>query len=953
MSEIGKFRLLNGVDAEVVAALATGAGQVVRIAKDTILFAPGEKSDRVFFVLPEPARQGTGPEPQVELVLPTDGASEAIRFPRIGAGDVFGELEFGLDGLAGTAPPRVTRAVALTPLKLLAVPGHALLAAVAASPLLRQRLVATMVRRMVDVLSNQTVEQHAHPEVALANKMVALAHDEGVFHGNLVRFRRPLKQAELGAMLDLGREQTNHWLNEWERAGLLSVGRPTEPLEILDFRRLDLISTVKSGRIGQAAEVTLAQVLLRESEDGSELRLAPQLTEDALARQLGATRGAVASILRTWSSLRIVDRATGAIEILDIAGLYFFADAERMRDRHLLDEVLAEIDADLGKGDLVRARNLGYDFLKHLPASPELRHRVALATARAQSFEEALRVLSAAELLMQADDSMDLLRGRVVAGLMEPRKQARPALAEEDSEADEEATPHFLLRRSHGLVEDIALIPAKIAKERAFACAAPLRAAQAALAAGLYERVHAFTRGEYPGINAAMLHQVAGNAKNAQRLARRLLGDLGAKTSGYWTEACKGEARFILGEAASAEAHFRSAAAAADASDDRLAATRLQLTRLAPAMGIDPAPLLAALPAGNACVYSGHLFRGAEMALAVQEELGLAIQEQIRGIFTEKNLKYVYGPLGCGADILFAEVAIELGLELNIVLPLPIEAFEKTSVAIGNPPEAPDYWNKRFHACLERAASITVSLLTPPLQSDLEGAFHYGFRNVAGRALLKADTLSSQCRLVVVLGDEPAVNKAGTALAVADWRERGRPLDRIAFPLRRRQVQGGPRGETGFRPVVFVWPDEPEWDATATIRLLDEILGLSVDVVPRRTRAGRVGLGVVCSGMKEAIEAASALARQSDRLRIICDFGPVLNAAGEVSGKELARLRGSADLAGFSPGLLATPACAMEIRYAYDDLAAISPIGRVVTDARSTLARSQASEEIFMLAPRA
>jgi hypothetical protein len=105
--------------------------------------------------------------------------------------------------------------------------------------------------------------------------------------------------------------------------------------------------------------------------------------------------------------------------------------------------------------------------------------------------------------------------------------------------------------------------------------------------------------------------------------------------------------------------------------------------------------------------------------------------------------------------------------------------------------------------------------------------------------------------------------------------------------------------------------------------------------------------------MEEAVKAATTLASQPDRLRIICDFGPVLNAAGEVSSKELARLRGSADLAGFSPGLLATPACAMEIRYAYDAIAAIAPIGRGVPDARNAKAsaRPESSEEIFALSP--
>ena len=63
------------------------------------------------------------------------------------------------------------------------------------------------------------------------------------------------------------------------------------------------------------------------------------------------------------------------------------------RDRAALARAVADVAAEIDRGDLIAARNIGADMLRYFPSSPELLHLVALAAARSGDREEAIAVL--------------------------------------------------------------------------------------------------------------------------------------------------------------------------------------------------------------------------------------------------------------------------------------------------------------------------------------------------------------------------------------------------------------------------------------------------------------------------------------------------------------------------------------------------------------------------------
>ncbi|MCH8284307.1 MAG: hypothetical protein IIC20_06995, partial [Chloroflexi bacterium] len=73
------------------------------------------------------------------------------------------------------------------------------------------------------------------------------------------------------------------------------------------------------------------------------------------------------------------------------------------------------------------------------------------------------------------------------------------------------------------------------------------------------------------------------------------------------------------------------------------------------------------------------------------------IRAQVRDVLSQYNVKIAYGSLACGADLIVAEEILNVGGELNVVLPFSREDFKRTSVTPGGPS-----WEKKFDTVLER-----------------------------------------------------------------------------------------------------------------------------------------------------------------------------------------------------------------------------------------------------------
>ena len=130
--------------------------------------------------------------------------------------------------------------------------------------------------------------------------------------------------------------------------------------------------------------------------------------------------------------------------------------------------------------------------------------------------------------------------------------------------------------------EDIAALAARLSKDVALMAPQKDRAVLAASAADQYETIYRRTSGYFPGINAATLSLVAGNADHACELAQEILSllkdlDVGDGEEAYYRLATQAEALLILGREDAARSTLAAAFAAVGNDLAALATTRKQL----------------------------------------------------------------------------------------------------------------------------------------------------------------------------------------------------------------------------------------------------------------------------------------------------------------------------------------------------------------------------------------
>ncbi len=723
----------------------------------------------------------------------------------------------------------------------------------------------------------------------------------------------------------------------------------------LSMERLIAALNVKATHSLGDRDIALANWLIDAADnvgiaEGRHVRFSRAIGQREIAETLGVSRETISLRLNEWERAGLLNTGgqSQRFEILDYPRVALRAAVRKNDAPAAIESALAEIDADLNHGDLVRARNVALDMLTFFPSSPDLRHRVALAAMRAGAVREAVDVLAQSGYATGGD--IDLLSERVRMGLAQPgvapaRLFFSGGESDDDGEPGEEAEA-----RLPTLVEDIAAIEARARKEMAFATSgASGRQKYAAISARLYETVFTATAGTYAGINAAMMSSVAGNGKRAAALARKILAQLGQAPRGYWANATLGEAHLLLGEEAAARDAFAAAAGEADASDGKLSSTRLQVRRIGEHGGIAVETILDRLPVGSVAVYCGRSFR--DLDGAAQESLEESLRPRIASALAAEGIRYVYGSLACGADILIAEGALAAGCDLHVVLPFPVENFMDVAVAVGAPPDGPDRWGERFRACLDRSTSLTTAVDFPAPKRALDAHLYHGFRLAAGLALLHADALTGEGVMLAASDGRVASNLPGISQAMREWTAAGRKL--TAIPTEPRAGDAVEWGPDVFAPVVFLWPVEPAADIAALCQAAAARTGDDFALSARSSRDRRTGAAMHLPDIKAALNVLAALAdlcrQQATPVRIIADFGPVLDARGQASETATARLAGASDLIGFPAAVpIATMAFAAETRLEAEGRVTLVPIGRT-TPGAATEGRHLAARAVYAL----
>jgi class 3 adenylate cyclase len=302
-----------------------------------------------------------------------------------------------------------------------------------------------------------------------------------------------------------------------------------------------------------------------------------------------------------------------------------------------------------------------------------------------------------------------------------------------------------------------------------------------------YRRAWESTGDFFPGVNAATMRLLAGDAGGARELAAKVRATA-ASASGvepHWREATLGECSLLLGEVDAAYRHYRAAVAAAGRQVGDIASMRRQLRLLGRSIEVPPA-LLDVLAIPRIVVFSGHMVDAADrgaarLPAAIAPRLAARIAERLDAL----GAGYGYCSAACGADLLFIEAMLARGAEVHVTLPFAREDFIAASVAF-----AGSDWTARFERALEAATSVGYGVQERFLGD--ESLYGYAGTLIQGAALMRARELETEPMMLAVLDAAAERRDGGTRDLVENWRRLGLPLEIVDPAALRDGLPGSP-----------------------------------------------------------------------------------------------------------------------------------------------------------------
>ncbi len=316
-----------------------------------------------------------------------------------------------------------------------------------------------------------------------------------------------------------------------------------------------------------------------------------------------------------------------------------------------------------------------------------------------------------------------------------------------------------------GLEENIAALGARLDREEAHLGDATQRSTGLKKAAQHYETIYRRNTSPFPGINAAVLHELSGNSVQARELAAHVAAESSkinpkSQEEAYQLAADRAAANLLLGDLDAARVCIEHAAALAG-NVMAIASTRKQLIQICDRKGIDHA-IVSALRNRTVIHYTGHMIAAEGMPGRFPARAEARVAERIRAELANHDVGYGYGSLACGADTLIVESLLDRGGDVNVVLPFETESFLKESVANGGA-----QWPERFHQCLRRVEVIHAT--EGEYNGDAE-VFAYASRLAMGLAIVRAQQLCSEVMQLAVWDGQDTRERAGTFVDIQVWR---------------------------------------------------------------------------------------------------------------------------------------------------------------------------------------
>lgn len=352
--------------------------------------------------------------------------------------------------------------------------------------------------------------------------------------------------------------------------------------------------------------------------------------------------------------------------------------------------------------------------------------------------------------------------------------------------------------------EDVLALSGRIIKGRIEELNDPSNLSLYADAAALYEQTYEQTRGGYSGVNAASLWYMAGDESRAKHLAQTILtsyerAEPEIEVSNYYYHATRAECLFLLGNKRAAASALKDALEV-DPDNHAARATTIKQFKMLAHGELPECAMPLQLPP---CVhYTGHLFYvgepRSERSLTAAETQKLSAD--IKQMLEDSPSSLAFGALAAGADILFAENFLEKGVDLHLVLPVPIPDFKRLSVSpVGSE------WASRFDAIIPRAKSIRIILDDPGDFDALD--LRMGSLIAMGLTRLTAERLSADVQQFSVMDKyREDAHPTGTQLDTKLWRDAGGQTQNIDWPHPRQDKPSVPLPKSdrrAFRAMLF------------------------------------------------------------------------------------------------------------------------------------------------------
>jgi adenylate cyclase len=318
------------------------------------------------------------------------------------------------------------------------------------------------------------------------------------------------------------------------------------------------------------------------------------------------------------------------------------------------------------------------------------------------------------------------------------------------------------------LEENIAALGARLDREEAYVAAPSQQRSRLKRAAQHYESIYMRTINTFPGINAAVLHEMSGQSTRAKEIAAHVVREC-AKTNpqsnedAYQLAADRAAASLLLGDLNDAQIAVEHAAALA-VNAAAVASTRKQLIQICDQVGIDHA-IISALRNRTVIHYAGHMIAPDGTPGRFPAEAEAQVARRIQCELASHNVGYGYGSLACGADTLIVEALLGRHAEVDVVLPFETDSFLKESVANGG-----TEWLERFDRCLKQIRVMHAT--NSEFVGDPE-VFAYASQLAMGLAMLRAKQLSSNVIQLAVWDGQETSESAGTFADIQAWQAHG------------------------------------------------------------------------------------------------------------------------------------------------------------------------------------